>query len=395
MNMAMGRLRVCMTTPEYPPMYWGGLAQAVQRVARFLSEMGLEVHVVNLYTEPSPPGLLDEIVESTAENGVMVHRIPVGREQDLSGNTLWDSPDTLSVRLMYHCLERLYREYEFDVFHSFFIYPAGYVAALLTEVYEKKLILSIRGNDINQYIFSPEKTTLLQIALRRANLVTSVSRDLLVKADILAPIMDKSRVIFNSIAQRDGVTPPVTHPQLEGSVIGAVGLFKYSKGLPYLLKAFQGISKERRSSLLLVGDFREVEREIQTRYLLRFGSESVHVTGPVPHELIGSYLNRMDVFVIPSLSEGCPNGLLEAMAAARPIVATRTGAIPEIIRDGESGLLVDVGDATQIKEAVLYVLDHPEKGEALGRRACERIEEFSEEREREEWGAVYRLIAES
>jgi len=100
----------------------------------------------------------------------------------------------------------------------------------------------------------------------------------------------------------------------------------------------------------------------------------------------------MDVFVIPSLSEGCPNVLLEAMAAARPIVATRTGAIPEIIRDGESGILVDAGDAPQIAEAVLYLLSHPEKAEKMGRGAYQRIEDFSEERERKEWKEVYQLI---
>jgi len=373
-------------------MFWGGLAKAVWRVARFISEMGWEVHVVNLYTEQVRPGLVDEIVESTAENGVMVHRIPIGREQDLPRNTLWDSPDTLSIRLMHQCLESLHRQYQFDVFHSFFIYPTGYVTTLLARATEKKLILSIRGNDINQYIFSPEKTTFLQMALRAADMVTSVSHDLLVKADTLTPIMDKSRVIFNSITSRSGAAAPVTHAQLKGRVIGAVGLFKHSKGLPYLLKAFYDIRKERKSSLLLVGDFREAEREIQNRYLSRFGGEDVHLVGPVPHESIDSYLRRMDVFVIPSLSEGCPNVLLEAMEAARPIVATKTGAIPEIVRDGESGLLVDAGDSSQIKEAVLYLLSHPEKAGEMGRRAHQKAEEFSEEREEQQWREVYRLI---
>ena len=181
--MAKTRLRACLTTPEYPPMLWGGLAQAVRRVARFVSEMGWDVHVANLYTEDARPGLLDEIVESTIENGVMVHRIRIGREQDLPRNSLWDCPDSLSIRLMYHGLERLHRQYHFDVLHPFFVYPTGYVAALLATAYKKKLILSIRGNDINQYIFSPEKTTILQTALRRADLITSVAHDLLVKAD--------------------------------------------------------------------------------------------------------------------------------------------------------------------------------------------------------------------
>jgi glycosyltransferase involved in cell wall biosynthesis len=100
----------------------------------------------------------------------------------------------------------------------------------------------------------------------------------------------------------------------------------------------------------------------------------------------------MDVFVLPSLSEGCPHVLLEAMAAGCPIVATRTGAIPEIIRDGETGILVDPGDSFQIEEAVRHLFRHPEEAKAMGRRAHEKVDEFSEEGEREGWREVYRLI---
>jgi len=381
-----------MTTQEYPPMFWGGLAQAVRKVAKFVSEMGWEVHVVNLYEEQGPPGLLDEIVESRVEDGVVVHRIRIGREPPPAWMTLWDSTESPSIRLMYHSLEKAHLKYHFDLFHAFFIYPIGYVAALLARVYQKRLIVSIRGNDINQHIFSPEKVVVLQTAVKQADFVTAVAHDLLVKAETLTPVMNKSRVIFNSVTPGNEVSKPVELPRLEGKVVGAVGLFKHSKGLPYLLKAFREVRKNRKTSLLLVGDFREAEREVQSRYLSQFGSEDIHLTGPVAQESIASYLSRMDVFVLPSLSEGCPNTLLEAMASAKPIVATKTGAIPEIIRHGENGLLVDTGDSAQISEAVLYLLDHPEKAEDMGKRACQDVEEFSEERERQQWRAVYELI---
>ena len=382
-------LRVCMTTQEYPPMFWGGLAQAVRRVALFVADMGWEVHVANLYEDQAPPGLLDEIIESRNEDGLMVHRVRIGREGDLPRKTLWDSPNDLSIRLMHLSLERLHRMHEFDVFHVFFLYPIGYVAALVADAYQKDLIVSIRGNDINQYIFGPEKATFIRTTLRRANLVTSVAQDLLVKAETLTPVMDKSRIIFNSIPSPDGPSPAADVPGLEGPVIGTVGLFKGSKGLPYLLRAFQEIRQGRRTSLLVVGDIREVERKIQNRYFSQFGSEDVHVTGPVPHESIGSYMRRMDVFVLPSLSEGCPNVLLEAMASARPIVATRVGAVPDVIRDGESGILVDPGDSLQLSKAILYMLDHPEKAVAMGQHARQRVSDFSPDRERQAWRSLY------
>lgn len=391
--MTRARLRVCLISPEYPPVFWGGLARAVQRVARFVAEAGWDVHVANLYTEVTPPRLLDEIGEPVFENGVAVHRIPVGREEGLRQDGLWDSPESLSIRQMYDCLESLHRRYDFGVFHSFFIYPLGYVAALLARVHNRKLILSVRGNDINQHIFSPGKAAMLQSALRQADVVTAVAHDLLAKADALTPVRKKSRVIFNSIAPGNRKASPPTYVKPKGSVIGSMGLFKHSKGLPYLLKAFWSIRKERESSLLLVGDIREAEREVHDRYLSRFGPEGIHLTGPVAHESINLFLRQMDVFVIPSLSEGCPNVLLEAMAAARPIVATKTGAIPEILRHGETGFLVDPGSASQIKEAVIHVLDHPAEARAMGRRAFERIGAFSEERERHQWEEIYRRIA--
>ncbi|MBW2058561.1 MAG: glycosyltransferase [Deltaproteobacteria bacterium] len=391
--MGGARLRVCMTTQEYPPVFSGGLALAVQRVAGFMTEMGWEVHVAHLNVEEGLPGLLDEIAESTVEGGVAVHRFSIGRERDLPGDSLWDSPNNLAIRLMYHCLDGLHRRHGFHVFHSFFIYPTGYVAGLLARVHRRRFILSIRGNDINQFIFGAEKAVFLEAALRQADMVTAVAHDLLVKAEALTPVMHKSRVIFNSIPPGYGGVSSIALPGLEGPVIGTAGLFKHSKGFPYLLKAFRRIRRERTCSLLLVGDFREAEREIESRYLSRFGSEGVHVTGFVPHGSVGSYLKEMDVFVIPSLSEGCPNVLLEAMAAARPIVATRTGAIPEIIRHRESGLLVDPGDAAQIEEAVRYLLDHRAEAKEMGRAARRRIGDFSEAREKKGWEEVYRLIS--
>ena len=58
----------------------------------------------------------------------------------------------------------------------------------------------------------------------------------------------------------------------------------------------------------------------------------------------------MDIFVLPSLNEGLPMTILEAMAASKPVIATRVGAIPSVIKDGETGLLVDAGDVNGLRE---------------------------------------------
>jgi glycosyltransferase involved in cell wall biosynthesis len=68
----------------------------------------------------------------------------------------------------------------------------------------------------------------------------------------------------------------------------------------------------------------------------------------------------MDAFVLPSLNEGLPMTVLEAMAAARPVIATRVGAIPGVIEDGKTGLLVNPGDAAGLRDAIARVLSNDE-----------------------------------
>jgi sugar transferase (PEP-CTERM/EpsH1 system associated) len=89
-------------------------------------------------------------------------------------------------------------------------------------------------------------------------------------------------------------------------------------------------------------------------------------------------LNAMDVYVLPSINEGISNSLLEAMATGLPVVATATGGNPEVILDGESGLLCPVGDSRRLAEQLLELRAGQDLRDRLGRRALRRVmEDFS------------------
>src|SRR5262249_8400869 len=77
----------------------------------------------------------------------------------------------------------------------------------------------------------------------------------------------------------------------------------------------------------------------------------------------------IDLFVLPSLNEGLPMTVLEAMAAGKPIIATRVGAIPSVIRDGQTGLLVAPRDPEGLRDAIALLLEDPHLGKSLGERA--------------------------
>ncbi len=81
----------------------------------------------------------------------------------------------------------------------------------------------------------------------------------------------------------------------------------------------------------------------------------------------------MDVYVNPALMEGFGIALLEAMAMRKPVVATATGGIPEIVRDGETGVLVPPGDADALARAVVNLLADPPRRVAFGQAGRDRL----------------------
>ena len=96
---------------------------------------------------------------------------------------------------------------------------------------------------------------------------------------------------------------------------------------------------------------------------------------------VPAVLSAADVAVMPSLNEALSNALLESMAAAAPVVATRVGGTPEALQDGETGLLVEAGDIGAITAAVARLLDDRPLARRLGCAARTRItEQFSVER---------------
>ncbi len=81
-----------------------------------------------------------------------------------------------------------------------------------------------------------------------------------------------------------------------------------------------------------------------------------------------------DLFVFPTLADCAPVAVTEALAASLPVIATRVGAIPESVQDGKTGLLVDAGNAEQLRQAIAWLLDHPEQRAEMGQQGRRLIE---------------------
>ena len=387
-------MKLCIVTPEFPPDNWGGLARTAARVARHARRLNMNVHVAHFRVADDPLVLLDENRSTRNENGITVHRIRVNQKkfsEDYRG--VGDSPHIRSIKMMYQSLEILHEENRFDLFHSFFLYPAGYVSGLLAKRFGLPSVVTLVGNDVKRHFFQPEAVAMCKSGLDNAGMVVALSRELIELADALTPIREKSAIIYNSVRIPSARWRP-QHVRTLPFRIGSAGIFKYAKGLPYLLKAVAELAGRHDVSLELVGDIRAYERDTIERMIVSTGAAAMlTIHKPMPREDIWNWLTSLDVFVLSSVSEGCPNILMEAMACGVPSVATRVGAVSELIEDGISGLVTPYGNAGALANALEKLMDMPDKGASLGRRARARMEIFSPDREMHEWRHIYQKIA--
>ena len=157
-----------------------------------------------------------------------------------------------------------------------------------------------------------------------------------------------------------------------------------------LLSAFERLSPRYPSLHLILAGEGPLRSKLQDRASALPCAGRIHFLGfreDVPEILAGS-----DVFVLSSYLEGLGSVLLEAMAVGLPIVATRTGGIPEIVQDRLNGLLVSPKQPVLLAEAIAWMLDHPGQARTYAGKARERARDFHPNRMGQETEAVYREL---
>ena len=153
---------------------------------------------------------------------------------------------------------------------------------------------------------------------------------------------------------------------------GCVGAMTPEKGHLVLLRAWSLVLDQRpEARLVLLGD--GPERAAVERATAALPAGSVVLAGY--RDDVPAWLKALDLYVQPSLAEGLGSAVLEAMACRLPVVASRTGGVPESVVDGTTGLLCPPGDAAALAEAILTLLRSRERATAMGAKGRERVEE--------------------
>jgi glycosyltransferase involved in cell wall biosynthesis len=362
----------------------GGRVRVVRVIAR-LNIGGPAMHAI-LLTERLDPTHFDSLLVAGSEEAregnflalrgaslASLHVIP-GLGREIRG---WQDLTTLVA------LVRLFRRVRPHIVHTHTA-KAGVLGRLGAKIARVPVIVHTYHGHVFHGYFSPAKTRLFAAIerwlARRTDRLLTVSdtvRDDLLRLGIGTPeqhvVMPLGLELarFLECARHRGALRTELGVAMEAPLVGIVARLVPIKAHEVFLDAAVRLSQRFTDShFLIVGDG---EREPELRGLAnRLGlGERVRFLGWRAD--VDRIYADLDVVVLTSRNEGSPVSLIEAMAAARPVVATRVGGVPDLVEDGVSGRLVASGDAEGVAAAIQDLLEDPERGRAMGMAGRKRV----------------------
>lgn len=337
-------MKIALLSEKYTPDL-GGLAISTGRLGHLLDSAGHAVRV------SAPTSSLPASEKHTRHSGrISVTRFGAHKRTD----------DALAD--WFELIVEEHRRDPFDLIHAYFLPQAGFIAAYAGKYLNIPSVVSIRGNDIERAAFDAAKFSHIAYALQHASAVTTNASSLAQKAK--AFIDREITIIPNGIDTNLFKPLPKNEALAEAlgliqPILGFVGELREKKGLPTLLHAYAQVNKQQPASLLIVG---EIRRGDDQKYFDEFKSANPHlailVTGQIPHNDLPAYYSLMDVFVHPSLRDGMPNAVLEALACGKTVIATPVGGVTDVIEDGKNGHLINVNDTNALSQKIIEALNH-------------------------------------
>lgn len=201
----------------------------------------------------------------------------------------------------------------------------------------------------------------------------------------------KMKIVPNGARYIDSSFQMNIQPTERYSVVGYIGRLDVGKGAMNFVESIPLISAKSNNLKFVVGGrgplFNDIERFININNL-----HNVDLLGWIDHGKMNNFLNGIKLYVLPSYSEGLPTVILEAMACGTPVLATPVGGIPDIIKDCETGFLMENNSPECIAANVIRALEHPDL-EGVAERARALVErEFTFEKAVERWWEILEKV---
>jgi len=263
-------------------------------------------------------------------------------------------------------LKRIRKDFDFDIIDAHFSYPEGLGAVLLARFFNRPVTITLRGTIVPLCKYFLRRIQIIY-ALRKATKVFSVSNSLKKKAVSLGIESSKIQAIPNGIdtdkffrVPKDEARRELGLPLNKKIIISVGGLVK-RKGFHSVLAVLPEVIKKYKEVLYVIvggptveGDLGpELKKQVKELNL----DDHVRFTGPLPYDKVRKWLNAADIFCLATSNEGWANVFFEAMACGKPVVTTRVGGNEEVVKSADYGILVDLDDQKQLKNAIIKALE--------------------------------------
>jgi len=251
---------------------------------------------------------------------------------------------------------------EYDLVHAHFTWPNGFVGAKLKEEYGFPFVITAHGYDVYDLPFRDAKwRDLITGIFDSADAIITVSHrnhECIKQLGIETPV----HVLPNGFRSdlfyaRDPVMcrDYLNLPQ-DKKILLTVANLEPVKGQKYLIEAIGEVIQERKDILCIIVGRGRLEQTLKRQIHSLGLEEQVVLAGGRPHNEIPLWMNAADLFVLPSLNEGNPTVMFEALGCGKPFVGTRVGGIPEIITSEDYGLLVKPASVQDLADVLLKAL---------------------------------------
>ena len=253
--------------------------------------------------------------------------------------------------------------FNFDLIHAHFLHN-GFIGAELKSLHNKPLIVTAHGSDVYDMPFRDDwHRNIARYVLTAADKVITVSKFNAERLLSLGLSSKKLHVIpngydsqlfrpFSTLYMRKKMGLP-----LNRKILLSVGNLFAVKGHTYLIDAMKIVLKKRSDITLIIVGSGPLEEKLKKRVLELGLLGNVLLVGRKMHDEIPMWLNASDILVLPSISEGFPTVIPEAMACGKPVIGTKVGGIPEAITNDDLGILVNPRDPAAIAAAIIDALE--------------------------------------
>lgn len=263
-----------------------------------------------------------------------------------------------------------------DILHVHYAVPHALCAYLAKQMVgeQLKIVTTLHGTDITVLGYDPSLQEMIRFGIERSDMVTSVSQDLIEETVELLQVNKKIELVYNFVDKRRYYRREVNKwkqkfaPNGE-KILMHISNFRPVKRVSDVVEIFDRVQQKTPAKLLLIGEGPELS-VVRKMVCERDLGHDVIFLGK--QEDVAEVISLADIMLLPSEKESFGLVALEAMACGVPVVATRAGGIPEVVLDGQTGFLSEIGDVNKMVEDTLVLLTNDTLYQEFSRTSVER-----------------------